>query len=603
MSHARKRLGLDNPGRVRQITDRGEGNFNRPNGHSPQPLQPGSYKSLPGSPEDLRSEIEDQLDRSKVISGLDHNKSYLPRNELRSILTPERVRTIVDLPCFRGYSDQDKNRLTTDIYSGSTRSRSCLKLLAILVGMEKIGDLPRHMADGMNDQCLPMITKDPTDPKTPLYCRYHKKYHQTINERRVEYRRQFSQWSYSLSALYITCDVKKHSHYVLDAGDIFPMKVGKKVPKSEITGTNEVSPDRYGGFSDVYQVQIDSSHYDFGNIGMRHPGGLFALKKLTSHNRENFNLELSSLLFSMDNSRGKNATKNLVQLLATFEVPDPSVQGSTYYLLFDWAVGTLSNFWRENQHFVGNSDHCLWMSKQIHQLCLALQCVHNERLETLKSIDHNTLERVLHGRDVDVNELYGRHGDIKPDNFLWFCQPPDLLALSDFGLGRLHTQVSRSKQNPKDIAVQATYRAPGFDLPDGLISRASDIFSLGCVLLEYGTWFLLGMHSVEHAFPSQRNGKDIYDFNSDTFFVIRPDSSGKQQPFLKPKVLSWISGLQKHRSCSWYLSDLLDIIRDKMLVPDRENRANIICLTKRMEALRRTCEDDPSYYLEAKREA
>ncbi|OTA62046.1 kinase-like protein [Hypoxylon sp. EC38] len=309
----------------------------------------------------------------------------------------------------------------------------------------------------------------------------------------------------------------------------------------------------------------------------------------------------------MDKASGKRANYHLIQLLATFEVPDPSVRGSTFYLLFDWAEGNLKDFWKANPQLVGERSHSKWISQQFHEICQALQCVHNEREETLKSTDTSRLARGPPGRTFDINDLYGRHGDIKPDNFLWFhpAHPSsDLLALSDFGLGRLHTQVSRSNQDPRKLAFTATYIAPEFDLPNGMISRTSDIFSLGCVFLEYVTWYLKGLDSVENAFPIQRSDKDIYGFDADKFFIIRPDGpGGQQQPFLKPKVREWIAELQQHENCTWYTFQLLEIIRDEMLEPDRNKRIHITPLIKKMDSLRKTCEVNESFYLKTIKES
>ncbi|KAI6087225.1 protein kinase [Hypoxylon rubiginosum] len=598
-----KKLGLDDPkGRVQPIYDRGEQLY-RTSGHASQHHRATAPNEvLPTNSYELLDTIGSELDYAHVVSGMDTTKAYIPRDRLPNILTLQRVRAIVSLPCFNAYPD--KNRLAADICFSRP------KLLAVLIGIRKTHDFARFMADGVVDQCLPMVMNQ-TSSQRLLYCKFHNVYHDTINSYpRPDDRTQFSRWSYSLVAPHITCfSSKKHSHYILDPEDVFPMMAAHTMPRQEGAGIDQLPPaaNAYGGFSEVHQVQIERSHYNFGdNIGVRHPHGLFALKKLTSHNRENFNLELSSLLFSMDNALKRRANKHLIQLLATFEVVDPAGLGSTYYLLFDWAEGNLTNFWRANQNLIGNRLHCQWMSQQFHEVSLALESVHNERLETLKSIDNNTLERNLNGRPVDVQELYGRHGDIKPDNFLWFHprQPPDLLALCDFGLGRLHTQVSRSKQNPKDLTWTATYRAPEFDLPDGMISRASDIFSLGCVFLEHVTWFMRGVNSVEHVFPARRMDKDIHDFISDTFFTISSDpATGRQRPYLKPEVHRWISELQSDPSCSWYIHQLLDVIRDRMLEPDRTKRANIILLRKEMEKLRTTCQRNPSFYLKTKSEA
>ncbi|KAI1759185.1 protein kinase [Hypoxylon sp. FL1150] len=598
-----KALGLDDPGRVQPIYDRGEKLYPASGQVSQHNQATTSNEVLPADGYELLDIIGEELDYAHVVSGLDSTKAYIPRDKLPKILTPQRVRAIASLPYFSAYPD--RNRLAADI------SRSCLKLLAVLIGIRKTHDFARYIADGVVDQCLPMVMEQTTHQRN-LYCKYHNVYHHTINSYpRPDDRTRFSRWSYSLVAPHITCfSTKKHSHYILDPEDVFPMKAVHTMPEHQGGGTvlmQQPAANAYGGFSEVHQVQIESSHYSFGdNIGVRHPNGFFALKRLTSHKRENFNLELSSLLFSMDNAVARRADKHLIQLLATFEVVDNSVQTSTYYLLFDWAEGNLTNFWRANQNLIGDRRHCEWMSQQFHEVSLALESVHNERLETLKSIDNNTLERNLKGQPVDVQELYGRHGDIKPDNFLWFHprQSPDLLALCDFGLGRLHTQVSRSKQNPKDLTWTATYRAPEFDLADGMISRASDIFSLGCVFLEHVTWFMRGVDSVENVFPARRTDKDIHNFLSDTFFTIRLDpATGRQQPYLKAEVRRWIAELQQDPACSWYLHQLLDLIRDRMLEPNRAKRTNIMLLRKEMEMLRTACQRHPSFYMKSKSEA
>ncbi|KAI1105656.1 protein kinase [Jackrogersella minutella] len=601
-----KQLGLDDSKRVRKICDRGEADFYSAHGYPSQQHLGLGTQGIPDKTKEVYETVGLALDRAKVCSVMDIDKWYLPRHKLHEILNPQTVRAIVGLSCFKDYPD--KQRLTDEICYGETRR---LKLLAVLIGIEKLKDFPRYMKDGVDDQCLPM-TLDTSQQR--IFCRRHDEYHETIDSyNRPDYRVRFSQWSYSLSAPYINCKEDIHSHFVLSPSDVFPMHFGHNIQNQTITTTNGlpmsvVAPDvnLYGGYSEVYKVKIEKSHCNFGSLGIRNPNGLFALKKLTSNNRDEFNLEMSSLLFSMDNSSGKSASKHLVQLLATFEVSDPESRAnySTYYLLFDWAEGNLKDFWRENGDLVRNNSHCEWISQQFHEICLALQCVHNERDRNLKFIEKNNLQMNLHGRPVDFHSLYGRHGDIKPDNFLWFRpgNPPGLLALSDFGLGRLHTQVSRSNQNPGDIPRTSTYIAPEFDLSDGKVSRASDIFSLGCVFLEHITWFLLGFESVIEDFPNRRMDKDILpNFKADKFFMVEVDEHGKtKNPTLKSQVRDWIQKLQHHEKCSWYLYQLLEIIRDSMLEPDRKKRIDIACLAKKMEDLRKSCDDDPNYYLEAR---
>ncbi|GKT51002.1 uncharacterized protein ColSpa_11183 [Colletotrichum spaethianum] len=111
-------------------------------------------------------------------------------------------------------------------------------------------------------------------------------------------------------------------------------------------------------------------------------------------------------------------------------------------------------------------------------------------------------------------------------------------------------------------------------------------------MLEYVTWFLMGLDAVERAFPEARSERDIYGFDSDVFFSIKD-----KKAFLKPSVARWIQELQNHRDCSWYLWDLLEFIKDRMLDPDGATRVPASQLTKKMKALMATCHSESDYYL------
>lgn len=277
---------------------------------------------------------------------------------------------------------------------------------------------------------------------------------------------------------------------------------------------------------------------------------------------------------------------HLIQLLTTFCVEEEGRK--TFYLVFPWAEGTLWDYWERNK-LRDRRDRLArtpWMAREVFEIARALQCVHNERRQHLKQYPGLTT-----GKNAELKkELYGRHGDIKAENILYFSGN-DTLVISDFGLGRLQTKYSRSNNNPKTLEKSATYRAPEFDLTDGRISRASDVFSLGCMYLEFVTWYLMGYHAVSEDFTEFRMEEDAtYGFESDTFFTIE---NGK--PIIKSKVQQWIQMLRRHGDASAYTNQLLDTI-EKMLAPTSEGRIKIQKLTRELDLFRETCERDPSYY-------
>ena len=157
-------------------------------------------------------------------------------------------------------------------------------------------------------------------------------------------------------------------------------------------------------------------------------------------------------------------------------------------MIFHWADGNnLENFWiktrsRPKEDFVLTR----WMSKQISGLAEAIQRI------------HHCDDRLL--PDFDKGKTHGRHGDLKPANILWFRHDPNdtspgsfgILKISDFAMAEFHGPLSKSNI-PADqvVGLSNVYRAPEFD-NSRLISPRYDIWSFGCVLLEFAVWRTMG---------------------------------------------------------------------------------------------------------------
>ncbi|KAK4175753.1 kinase-like domain-containing protein [Triangularia setosa] len=509
------------------------------------------------------------------------------------IICPERVLQVVSkLKCYRRLSDQERMEVAKDIYFGTENGRrpSCRRLLAALIwidseAVEYIKDL---MYEGMSDDCLPLLVVD--YKKYLLDCRHPEHTHPTINKfggRRLGPRRQLTAFFQTLMAPYIRWEEGGlHCHYVMKGGGPLPIQVQSKIHDE-------------GDFGEVYKVKIDPGDRHFTP---EKPTDFFALKKLKQHmdpqdptpadtHAKEFDLEIRSLIFA--ESRAERLlgptdeyTKNhLIQLLATFEVYDsnnPNLE-PTFYMLFDWADGNLKQFWKENSHNAKNPVHCGWMIEQFYRLAKALQCVHNERQLILRS-----------GR-TDSN-VFGRHGDIKPSNLLFFQgrrrDGQDILVMGDFGMGRMHSKGSKSKQPASERRATVTYEAPEFELKDGTVSPKTDIFSLGCVYLEYVTWLLMD-YNVLDAFADARTEEDIYGFESDTFYNV---SKYRDFPRLKKGVKNWIQKLRDHPDCVEVIGELLEIIEKDMLNPDQHTRANSEELAHKLGAVWRKWQRKDSLY-------
>lgn len=102
----------------------------------------------------------------------------------------------------------------------------------------------------------------------------------------------------------------------------------------------------------------------------------------------------------------------------------------------------------------------------------------------------------------------------------------------------------------------------------------------------------MGLDAVENTFANSRLETDINGIDADIFFSIE-----NQEAVLKPTVAAWIERLQNLPSCSWYIFELLEVIRDRMLEPDSNKRISSSQLTKRMMELLKACEADSEYYM------
>lgn len=203
------------------------------------------------------------------------------------------------------------------------------------------------------------------------------------------------------------------------------------------------------------------------------------------------------------------AHPHLVTLLASFEHKDH------YHLIFPWADYSLETYW-ERERPEGKERIALWVAKQIVGLMAAVDTIHNPQPKFL-----------LPG----VEKKYGRHSDIKPDNILWFRATDDqhgILVLADLGLSVLNREVSRSNM-PSDKAPRVPgYRPPECDIVDAVVSRAFDIWTLGCLFTEFLTW-LLGGRELLDEFEGARKSQDYLEgVNSLLFFQLmeKEDKSG-----------------------------------------------------------------------------
>jgi serine/threonine protein kinase len=198
--------------------------------------------------------------------------------------------------------------------------------------------------------------------------------------------------------------------------------------------------------------------------------------------------------------------------------------------------------------------------------------------------------------------LYGRHSDIKPENVLWMRQNVreklGVLQICDFGLGRFHRLETRSRVDPRAVAGTSTYAPPELFL-ENPISRAYDIWSLGCVFLEFVTWLVSGPSGLDR-FTKARCMACQDGIEDDMFFTVDRRSS---KAVVREGVTKWMTELHDTALCSDFIYDFLNLISEQMLVVDPQKRIQARNLTDKLSEMVTKAREDSNYLVQPRSHA
>lgn len=499
--------------------------------HAPQPVsnQPPTFETA------IRAEFK--------VSASKAGGEYLPIDSFNRIVTRDRVRQELSLLVPRCIPANQLDQYTDEVWdpalttNSSSRSRSHelrpsheprpttrRKIFAILALIQRVEDIVRFIKERLHDNDLPFLLSPGENPGTLQLQRRSRdgKLHPItiVSSWPIYLLESFNNYQWKLLPPYFTLSTKLKPevlHYSFEDGTVLPL-----IEDEEITSGFS------GGYSDVWKVKIHPAHHNCSHDGPSNQGNPdYAMKRLRHSNREAFKAEVSSLkrFSSRDHL-------HLIRLLVTFE------WRKEFYFLFPCADGNLHDFWKRHKT-VGDPprDHKLavWFSGQCLGLAQGLKMIHTVEVKPGEFLDIPPSEQ---------EKTHGRHGDVKPENILWFApvgayQPHEtdkgsdmgVLKISDFGLSKFHRTGSlrSGPNNGKSTPVSPTYRAPEFDIDRG-IDQSYDIWSLGCVLLEFIAWYVLGWEEVER-FSTTRVEEDYGLIKEDIFFnnVEIPSKDGDKK--------------------------------------------------------------------------
>jgi len=177
----------------------------------------------------------------------------------------------------------------------------------------------------------------------------------------------------------------------------------------------------------------------------------------------------------------------------------------------------------------------------------------------------------LHGYN---GQYHYRHGDIKPENILSFPnknkQGIGTFKISDLGSATHHSVATRLRERTGGKAFATIVYQPPESITNNLSSssRLYDIWSMGCVTLEFMVWLLYGYDELKE-FNANIKGK--LEEPCSFFQVDEMEQEGSAPRLvakLHPAVQAVLDRMSRDPECTGKtaLSHLLGIIKTKLLV-------------------------------------
>ena len=493
-----------------------------------------------------------------------NDQFFLPINALESLVTEETIER--ELHRTVHPSALKNSNLPSKI------ARNCRKLFAILTYVKKGNLITVFLDKQMTDSDLPL--------KVPLAV--------LRQENQEELPKVFENWTWrdiqdfchAQWAFLAPVFDKVHDHYELDNNVIFPF-----IEDGE-------SSLRQGGYSEVWRVRIHQAHQRLRDSSTTGKEPLFAIKRLFSADSDEFKRETDML-----QALSKLKHPHVLQLLTTYKFR------GRYHLIFPYAKCNLRELWNS----ISNVDEMwvAWSLRQILGIASGLMQIHCFRSREAKySILPNLAPEGGLNSLEGAEEWYGRHGDLKPENILWFDDMDEnsgqgVLVIADFGLARFHRWESKSKVDPKTIGGTVTYAPPDVALHSN-ISRAYDIWSLGCLYLEFITWLVDGSQYLDN-FGEARIAKCADSISDDTFYTLVYDNNlASLRATVSLGVQSWIKKLHDHPKCSSFIQEMLDLISERLLLVEPDKRISSKQLNEELSCMLDRATKDPSYLVEPK---
>ncbi|KUI67087.1 Serine/threonine-protein kinase 17A [Cytospora mali] len=493
-----------------------------------------SYSSGSGGVDTARFAIDvirQSIYSSRIHSACGAEKWFIPQSRLEDLMNTKTGISLV-LSELAMRPDHARLRLISDILAGTSTTsgnegKVYRKIFAVLLLIHKHEDIKRFVDEGVDDSKLPLKRVEMGSREFGL-APYNDDNHEDGSHLHVfdgwtsEQKNDFIRLQWEMIPVYFRKQRNEVPHFKLLTGHILPYIAETHNPNLEAYDREHLQ----GGYGHISMYYMHPLQQDITRYTTRGKEGRVAVKRLISSNRRAF-FEESEVLRRLTAS----SSPHLAKLLATYEQPlGPSGSPMQFYLMFECAESDLERFWQRlsperlmGQYQMPRERIARWVAEQCHGLAKALAVVHD--LTALGS------------QKDSQSDSFGIHGDIKPANILRYTdwrisdrskealyEPLGLLQLTDFGLSSFHH--SNTVEDIKVKIGDSEYKPPEVHLVLP-ISRSTDIWTLGCLYLEFVTWLVYGQQGRQDFCAKRTKHKGLNDIHP-CFFEVLEESSGDQ---------------------------------------------------------------------------
>ncbi len=183
-----------------------------------------------------------------------------------------------------------------------------------------------------------------------------------------------------------------------------------------------------------------------------------------------------------------------------------------------------------------------------------------------------------------------RHGDLKPENILHFKKGGNgVLVVADVGVSRVHENVTELRHaGTTTRATTPSYEPPEVHLqPNTPRARRFDLWSIGCIFLEFNIWLLYGFEAINNF----GHARDTPDFG---FYKLNADRTAAETHQV---VLKAIKILREDPRCrgGTALETLINLIAEHLLQVEVERRYSADELYDEIYKIVQDAEKSPAY--------